>query len=100
MSFLKKHALEQAIQLVGEEVHRQYILTFEPKVGEPGKFHAVRVEVKDRPGGKREKGKGDRRISARLAENAFVPFFFQFGPAGVERLHSGLGGLQVLVADL
>jgi hypothetical protein len=47
--FLKKHALEQAIQLVGEEVHRQYILTFEPKGGEPGKFHAVRVEVKNRP---------------------------------------------------
>ena len=49
LSFLKKHALEQAIQLVGEEVHRQYILSFEPKGGEPGKFHAVRVEVKDRP---------------------------------------------------
>ena len=49
LSFLKKHALEQAIQLVGEEVHRQYILTFEPKGGEPGKFHAVRVEVKNRP---------------------------------------------------
>jgi VWFA-related protein len=49
LSFVKKHALEQAIQLVGEEVHRQYILSFEPKGGEPGKFHAVRVEVKDRP---------------------------------------------------
>ncbi len=49
MGFLKKGALEQAIQLVGEEVHRQYILTFEPKAGEPGKFHAVRVEVKGRP---------------------------------------------------
>jgi hypothetical protein len=41
--------LEQAIQLVGEEVHRQYILTFEPKAGEPGKFHAIRVEVRNRP---------------------------------------------------
>ena len=49
LSFVKKHALEQAIQLVGEEVHRQYILSFEPKGGEPGKFHAVRVEVKNRP---------------------------------------------------
>jgi hypothetical protein len=49
LSFLKKHALEQAIQLVGEEVHRQYILTFEPKGGDAGKFHAVRVEVKNRP---------------------------------------------------
>ena len=49
LSFLKKHALEQAIQLVGEEVHRQYILSFEPKAGDPGKFHALRVEVKNRP---------------------------------------------------
>jgi VWFA-related protein len=49
LSFLKKHALEQAIELVGEEVHRQYILSFEPKGGEPGKFHGVRVEVKNRP---------------------------------------------------
>ena len=38
LSFLKKSALEQAIQLVGEEVHRQYILSFEPKGGEPGHF--------------------------------------------------------------
>jgi VWFA-related protein len=49
LSFLKKHALEQAIQLVGEEVHRQYILSFEPKAGDPGKFHVLRVEVKNRP---------------------------------------------------
>ncbi|HXM45237.1 MAG TPA: VWA domain-containing protein [Bryobacteraceae bacterium] len=49
LNFLKKNALEQAIQLVGEEVHRQYILSFEPKGGEPGKFHAIRVAVKDRP---------------------------------------------------
>jgi VWFA-related protein len=49
LSFLKKNALEQAIQLVGEEVHRQYILSFEPKGGEPGKFHAIRAAVKDRP---------------------------------------------------
>jgi VWFA-related protein len=49
LSFLKKKALEQAIQLVGEEVHRQYILSFEPKGGEPGQYHAVRVVVKGRP---------------------------------------------------
>jgi hypothetical protein len=49
LNFLKKNALEQAIQLVGEEVHRQYILSFEPKGGEPGQFHAIRVAVKDRP---------------------------------------------------
>jgi VWFA-related protein len=49
LGFLKKNALEQAIQLVSEEVHRQYILSFEPKGGKPGTFHAIRVAVKNRP---------------------------------------------------
>jgi len=49
LGFLKKNALERAIQLVSEEVHRQYILTFEPKGGEPGKFHAIRIAAKNRP---------------------------------------------------
>jgi VWFA-related protein len=49
LSFLRKHALEQAIQLVGEEVHRQYVLSFEPKGGEAGQFHSIRVTVKNRP---------------------------------------------------
>jgi hypothetical protein len=49
LSFLKKNALEQAIQRVGEEAHRQYILSFEPRGGEPGEFHAVRVTARNRP---------------------------------------------------
>jgi VWFA-related protein len=49
LSFLKKNALEQAIQLVGAEVHRQYLLSFEPKGGGPAQYHAIRVEVKNRP---------------------------------------------------
>ena len=49
MSFLKKSALEETIQLAGEEIHRQYILSFQPKPGEPGKFHSIRVEVKGHP---------------------------------------------------
>jgi VWFA-related protein len=49
LNFLKKNALEQAIQLVSEEVHRQYILSFQPTKGEPGQFHAIRVAVKNRP---------------------------------------------------
>ena len=49
LAFVKKNALEQAIQLVGEEIHRQYILNFEPKGNEAGKFHPIRVEVKNRP---------------------------------------------------
>jgi VWFA-related protein len=50
LNFLKKNALEEAIQLVGEEVHRQYILTFTPLAAEAGDFHSIRVEVKNRPG--------------------------------------------------
>ena len=49
LNFLKKNALEHAIQLVGEEVHRQYILSFQPKGGDAGKFHAIRVAVKNQP---------------------------------------------------
>lgn len=49
MSFLKKSGLEETIRLVGEEVHRQYILSFEPKGGVPGQFHAIRAVVKGRP---------------------------------------------------
>ncbi len=49
MSFLKKKALEQTIQRVSEEVHRQYLLSFEPKAGKLGEFHAIRVAVKNRP---------------------------------------------------
>ena len=49
LAFVKKNALEQAIQLVGEEVHRQYILSFEPKGSEPGNFHTIRVAVRDYP---------------------------------------------------
>ena len=49
VGFLKKNGLEQAIQLVSEEVHRQYILSFQPQSAEPGQFHALRVLVKNRP---------------------------------------------------
>jgi VWFA-related protein len=48
LSFLKKNGLEQAVELVGEEVHRQYILSFQPKQSEAGAFHTIRVEVKNR----------------------------------------------------
>ena len=48
LNFLKKSALEDAIQLVSEEVHRQYILSFQPQGGQPGTFHAIRVVVKNR----------------------------------------------------
>jgi VWFA-related protein len=49
LNFLKKDALERAIELVGAEVHRQYVISFEPRGGEAGQFHAIQVAVKDRP---------------------------------------------------
>ncbi|HUB78674.1 MAG TPA: VWA domain-containing protein [Bryobacteraceae bacterium] len=49
MAFLTKGALEATIHDIGDEIHRQYILTFAPAPGQPGLFHRIRVEVKDRP---------------------------------------------------
>lgn len=48
-NFLRRSALEQDIQAAGEEVHRQYILTFQPRPDKPDVFHTIRVEVKGRP---------------------------------------------------
>lgn len=48
-SFLKQSGLENAIQAVGEEVHRQYLVSFQPKPDTPGLFHAIRLEVRGRP---------------------------------------------------
>ena len=49
IGFLKKNGLERAIQAIGEEVHRQYILSYQPPAGEPGEFHSIRVEIRGRP---------------------------------------------------
>ena len=49
LNFLKKNALEQAIQAIAAEVHRQYILSFVPNGNEPGTFHSIRVAVRNRP---------------------------------------------------
>lgn len=48
-SFLKQKALEDAIQAVADEVHRQYIVSFQPKGDAAGLYHTIRAEVKDRP---------------------------------------------------
>ena len=48
-SFLKQSGLESAIEAVGAEVHRQYIVNFQPKPDEAGVFHRIRVEVRGRP---------------------------------------------------
>jgi len=49
INFLKRSGLEEAIQAVGAEVHRQYILTYQPQAGTPGTFHPIRVAVRGRP---------------------------------------------------
>jgi len=49
IGFLRKRGLEQAIEAIGQEVHRQYILSFQPPSGEPGEFHNIRVEIQGRP---------------------------------------------------
>ncbi len=46
--FVKQSGLESAIQAVGAEVHRQYIVSFQPKPDAAGVFHSIRVEVKGR----------------------------------------------------
>jgi VWFA-related protein len=48
-SFLKQSGLEDAIHAVADEVHRQYIISFQPKLDTPGLFHTIRAAVRDRP---------------------------------------------------
>ncbi|HXE62587.1 MAG TPA: VWA domain-containing protein [Bryobacteraceae bacterium] len=49
LGFVKKDALEEAIELISLEVHRQYILTFLAPAGQPGAFHSIQVSVKRNP---------------------------------------------------
>ena len=47
--YLKKESLEEAVQAIGAEVHRQYLVSFQPPPSPPGQYHAIRIVVKDRP---------------------------------------------------
>jgi VWFA-related protein len=49
IGFLKREALEEAIQAISSEVHRQYIVSFAPRPGKAGEYHAIRIEVKGHP---------------------------------------------------
>jgi VWFA-related protein len=49
LNFLRKDTLEEAVQTIGAEVHRQYMVSFQPPKAEPGQYHAIRIEVKQRP---------------------------------------------------
>lgn len=47
--YLKKDSLEEAIQQIGAEIHRQYVVSFAPAPGPAGQYHTIRISVKGRP---------------------------------------------------
>jgi VWFA-related protein len=49
MSFVKQRALEQAVSRVGEELHSQYLLSFQPPEDEAPDYHKIEVKVRNRP---------------------------------------------------
>jgi hypothetical protein len=57
INFLKKEALEEAIQAIGAEVHRQYIVSFTPPPGKTGEYHTIHIQVK-----------GHKELTARTRE--------------------------------
>ena len=44
-SFVNLSGLEEAIRAIGEELHSQYLLSYNPNNKEDGGFHTIRVEV-------------------------------------------------------
>jgi VWFA-related protein len=49
LGFLTKKGLEDAVRKIGEDLHGQYLLSFQPRDLHPGEFHRIRVEVKGHP---------------------------------------------------
>ena len=49
LRFVQQEALEEAIQAIASEVHRQHIVSFTPRPGKAGEYHAIRIEVKGHP---------------------------------------------------
>ena len=47
--FLRKQALETALQRIGADLHEQYLLTFPMRHRQTGAFHRIRAEIKGRP---------------------------------------------------
>jgi VWFA-related protein len=44
-TFAKQKALEEAISKIGEEIHSQYLISYQPNNKEEGGFHEISVEV-------------------------------------------------------
>jgi VWFA-related protein len=49
IGFLKQEALEEAIEAIASEVHRQYIVSFTPPPAKAGQYHTIRIEVNKHP---------------------------------------------------
>ena len=47
-SFYRRHGLEEAIQKIGEELHSQYLISYNPNDKEEGGFHQITVTVTGR----------------------------------------------------
>jgi hypothetical protein len=47
-AFLTKDGLEKTMERIGEDLHNQYLVSFQPEDGPVG-FHGIRMEVKRRP---------------------------------------------------
>jgi VWFA-related protein len=48
-SFAKQSGMEKALERIGEDLHGQYLVSFEPGEIQSGEFRPIRVEVKGRP---------------------------------------------------
>jgi len=48
-AFLQHNAFERVVLAASEEIHRQYIVLFQPKRDPSGPFHTIRAEVRGRP---------------------------------------------------
>jgi VWFA-related protein len=49
LSFVKQRGLEDAIQRIGEELHSQYLISYNPNNKLEGGFHEITVEITGRP---------------------------------------------------
>jgi len=47
--FVRRQALEEALQRVGADLHQQYLISFPMRREQSGAFHTLRVHVKNRP---------------------------------------------------
>jgi VWFA-related protein len=46
---VRKRGFEAALQRIGEDLHHQYLVTFPMSRVQPGSYHKLRIEIRDRP---------------------------------------------------